>query len=137
MMYHPSGVLRALSIYRRRASASQQQVHHNHWSRRVTADNPKGFTDMVLARFRAIEDPAEREKEEKKLLDRRRWNEKRYSDAENAARIRDKKNEKLRKQKFNAGYVISIAVLSFSLRYLFNSFVFSFHPQLPRAHTPV
>jgi hypothetical protein len=85
------------------STISQQRVHPNHWSRRVTDDNPRGFTDKVLARLCAIEDPAEREKEEKKLLDNRRWNDKHRSNDENAARIRDQKKEKKRQQKINAG----------------------------------
>jgi hypothetical protein len=116
-------------------SASQQQVASNHWSHRVTDDNPHGLIDRTLVRLRAIEDPDEREKEEKKVLAMKRTNEKRYSNAEAAARKRDRENERKRKKKINAGYVISIAVLSLSLRYRFNSFIFSFHPQLSRTHT--
>jgi hypothetical protein len=102
-------------IFRRRIStgvstASQQHVGHNHWSRRVTTDNPHGFADKVLVRLRAIEDPAEREKEEKRVLYMRRIGEKRLSDAETAARIRDQVNERNRKRKINAGYVKLIAV---------------------------
>jgi hypothetical protein len=85
------------------STISRQRVQPNHWSRRVTANNPHGFTDKVFARLCAIEDPAEREKEEKKLLDNRRWNDKYRSNDENAARIRDQKNEKKRQQKINAG----------------------------------
>jgi hypothetical protein len=99
----------AFSTYRRRVStgaASQQQVHHNHWSRRVTADNPHGFADKTLARLRAIEDPAEREKEEKKVLDLRRWNEKQRSNADVVARHRDQVKVKNHQQKINAGYVM-------------------------------
>jgi hypothetical protein len=96
----------------RASSASQQQVNPNHWSRRVTSDNPHGFTDKTLARLRAIEDPAEREKEEKKLLDMRRRNEKRLSDAKIVARIRDHQNERYRKRKINARYVMLVAVLN-------------------------
>jgi hypothetical protein len=86
-------------------------VNPNHWSRRVTSDNPHGFTDKLLVRLRAIEDPDEREKAEKKALDMRRWNEKQRSNAETAARIRDQKYERRRLQKINAGYVMLIAVL--------------------------
>jgi hypothetical protein len=99
--------------YRRRVStstASQQQVHHLHWSRRVTADNPHGFADKVLVRLRAIEDPAQREKEEKKVLDQRRRNEKQRPNTETAARHRDQMNERYRQQKINAGYVMLIIV---------------------------
>jgi hypothetical protein len=101
-------------LHRRRVStgaASQQQVHPSHWSRRVTADNPHGFVDKVLARLRAIEDPAEREKAEKKVLADRRWNEKQRSDAEAAARRRDQANERCRQKKINAGYVMLVAHL--------------------------
>jgi hypothetical protein len=102
-------------IFRRRIStsvstASQQHVGHNHWSRRVTADNPHGFADKVLVRLRAIEDPDERGKEEKKVLNQRRIGEKRLSDAETVARIRDHQNERNRKRKINAGYVMLVAV---------------------------
>jgi hypothetical protein len=105
-----------LSTYRRRAStgassASQQQVNSNHWSRRVTADNPHGFADKVLVRLRAIEVPDEREREEKKLLQQRRKSEKRRSDAETVARIRDHQNERYRQRKINAGYVVVAAQL--------------------------
>jgi hypothetical protein len=103
----------AFSRYSRSVStgaASQQQISSSHWSRRVTADNPHGFADKVLVRLRGIEDPVKREKEEKKLLYKRRRNEKRQSDAETAARFRDQVNERYRQQKFNAGYVMLIAV---------------------------
>jgi hypothetical protein len=79
------------------------RLHHSHWSHRVTADNPHGFTDKVLVRLRAIEDPAKREKEEKMLLDQRRYNEKRRSDDEYSARERDQQNARSRQQKMNAG----------------------------------
>jgi hypothetical protein len=95
----------------RASSASQQQVSGNHWSRRVTTDNPHGFADKVVARLRAIEDPAEREKEEKKVLDHRRRNEKRRSNAEVVARIRDQTNEKRRQRKIYAGYVMLVVLL--------------------------
>jgi hypothetical protein len=88
--------------YRRKVFLSGR-LHPGHWSHRVTADNPHGFTDKALARFRAIEDPAEREKEEKKLLDARKRNEKHRSNDENAARRRDQKNARSRQQKINAG----------------------------------
>jgi hypothetical protein len=99
--------------HRRRVStstASQQHIHPLHWSRRVTLDNPHGFADKVFARLRAIEDPDEREKEEKKLLAKRRWNEKQRSNAETAARQRDHQNEKNRLKKINAGYVMLVAL---------------------------
>jgi hypothetical protein len=118
--------------------ASQQQAHPSHWSRRVTADNPHGFADKTLVRLRAIEDPAEREKEERMVLDQRRWAEKHRLNGENVARIRDKKNEKLRKQKINAGYVNLTAMDDMIKLALFSiQFIFPLHPQLPRSHTPV
>jgi hypothetical protein len=99
--------IRSLALSTRR---SQQRVDHRHWSRRVTADNPHGFADKVLVRLRAIEDPAEREKEEKKALDQRRKSEKRRSNAETLARIRDQVNERNRRLKVNAGYVMLVAM---------------------------
>jgi hypothetical protein len=108
---HP--LLIHLFTHRRRVSAStasQHQVHHNHWSRRVTADNPHGFAVKTLARLRAIEDPAEREKEETRALDQRRKNEKYRSDAETAARFRDQEKDRRHQQKINAGYVMLVAV---------------------------
>jgi hypothetical protein len=85
--------IHALFAYRRRVStstASQQQVHPLHWSRRATTDNPHGFTDKVLTRLRAIEDPAEREKEEKKLLDaRRKYYVKQGLDPEDGTRVHE------------------------------------------------
>jgi hypothetical protein len=91
-------------------SASQQQVSGNHWIHRVTADNPHGFVDKVLARLRAIEDPAERQKAERRLIADRRRSERKRSNAETAARIRDQVNERNRQQKINAGCVILIVV---------------------------
>jgi hypothetical protein len=85
-------------------------VNPNHWSRRVTTDNPHGFTDKLLVRLRAIEDPADQEKATKKVLTKREQTEKRRSNAETAARIRDQKNERYRKRKINAGYVMLFAV---------------------------
>jgi hypothetical protein len=125
----------ALSTCRRRlstnaSSASQEQISNNHWSRRVTADNPHGFVDKTLARLRAIEDPAEREKEEKKALDHRRKSEKFRSDAETAARIRDHQNERNRQRKINAGYVM-LVVLLMECKHL-SYFIFQ---QLSCAHT--
>jgi hypothetical protein len=129
--FHP--LLTHLSTHRRRVStstASQQQVHHNHWSRRVTADNPHGFPDKVFARLRAIEDPAEREEAEKKVLDQRRKDEKFRSEA--ASRIRDHQNERYRKRKINAGYVM-LVVLLMECKHL-SYFILQ---QIPRAHTQV
>jgi hypothetical protein len=104
-------VVFALSSYRhmaRASGASRQETHHSHWSRRVTADNPRGFSDKVLARLRAIEDPAKREREEKKLLDQRRWSEKWRSNTDHLAHRNDRK----RQQKINSGYAIVFIVLS-------------------------
>jgi hypothetical protein len=123
----------AFSTHRRSVStgaASQQQVHGNHWSLRVTTDNPHGFPDGTLARLRAIEDPAEREKAEKKVLDHRRRNKKQRSDAETAARIRDHQNERNRQRKINAGYVM-LVVLLMECKHL-SYFIFQ---QLSCAHT--
>jgi hypothetical protein len=85
-------------------------VNPNHWSRRVTADNPHGFVEKTLAKLRAIEDPVKREKEEMKVLDIRRRNDQHRSDAEAVARIRDQVNGRYRQQKINAGYVILVVV---------------------------
>jgi hypothetical protein len=97
--------------HRRRVSAStasQQHVDHRHSSRRVTSDNPHGFFDKTLARLRAIEDPAEREKAEKEVLAMRRRSEKSRLKAEYVVRKRDHENERKRQQKLNAGYVLLI-----------------------------
>jgi uncharacterized protein YcnI len=115
------------------STTSQQQVSGNHWSRRVTANNPHGFYDKVLVRLRAIEDPVEREKEVKKLLDARRRHEKQRSDAEAVARKRDQDIERRRQQKINAGYVI-LFVLLMECKHL-SYFIFTRYQQLPRAHT--
>jgi hypothetical protein len=125
----------ALLTPRRRVStstASQQQVNPYHWSRRVTADNPHGFVDKVLARLRAIEDPVKREKAERKVLADRRHGEKRRSDAEAAARNRDQAIERYRKRKVDAGYVMLVVVLMEHKHISY--FVL---PQLPCAHTYV
>jgi hypothetical protein len=74
------------------------RLHPLHWSHRIA-----GFTDKVLARLRAIEDPAERENEEKRVLDKRMWNEKQRSKAGYLARHRERANERNRKQKVNSG----------------------------------
>jgi hypothetical protein len=105
------------STYARSVSAStaHQQVHHSHWSHRVTSDNPHGFADKVLVRLRAIEDPAKREKEEKRLLNQRRWSEKSRLTAENVVRRRLHQNERNRQQKLNAGYVLLIVCLLLTL----------------------
>jgi hypothetical protein len=108
-----SRVLICYSYFRRRVSArintarTASQRHHNssHWSRRVTADNPHGFTDSTIAKLRAIEDPVVRENAEKDALDVRRRSEKRRSDAEVVALRRDKANERSLQRKINAGYV--------------------------------
>jgi hypothetical protein len=72
------------------------------------------------------------------VLDQRRWAEKHRLNGENVARIRDKKNEKLRKQKINAGYVNLTAMDDMIKLALFSiQFIFPLHPQLPRSHTPV
>jgi hypothetical protein len=95
-------------ISRRRVStrsASRQQVHHSHWSHRVTADNPHGFLAKTHERLRAIDDPVEREKEERKILSGRRYNEKIRLDDESRARKRDQQKEKSRQQKIDGGYV--------------------------------
>jgi hypothetical protein len=44
----------------------------NHHIYRISDDNPHGFTDKVLARLNAIENPAEREKAMKEALQNRR-----------------------------------------------------------------
>jgi hypothetical protein len=124
-----------LFTFRRRVStstASQQQVHHLHWSHRVTADNPHGFTDKVLARLHVIEDPAEREKAEKKVLADRRSSEMKRSNAEVMARIRDDQYERNRQRKINAGYVI-LVILLIEYKYL-SYFILQ---QLSCAHTAV
>jgi hypothetical protein len=113
--------LSIFSTHRRRvstraSSVSQQKVNGNHWSRRVTADNPHGFADKTIARLRAIEDPDERGKEEKKVLDGRRHGEKHRSNAEAVARYRDQHLERYRQKKINAGYVM-IAVKLKNLSY--------------------
>jgi hypothetical protein len=117
-------------------SASQRQVSGNRWSRRVTADNPHGFPDKVLVRLRAIEDPAERQKAERRLIADRRRSERKRSNAEVVARIRIQTNERYLQQKINAGCVILIVMQ-------LNNLVYSdcklnyFHLQLSRAHTQV
>jgi hypothetical protein len=113
--------LSIFSTHRRRvstraSSVSQQQVNGNHWSRRVTANNPHGFADKTIARLRAIEDPTEREKEEKKVLDKRRMTEKHRSNADAVARVREQMKERNRQLKINAGYVM-IAVKLKNLSY--------------------
>jgi hypothetical protein len=98
--------------YRRRVStstASQQHVHPLHWSRRIAADNPHGFADKVLSRLRAIEDPVEREIEEKSLLIARNdtgTGTLKLVAASYRARLRDLQEARKRQQYIDAGYVM-------------------------------
>jgi hypothetical protein len=97
-------VLLLYSLYNR-ASSQRGELHHSHWSHRVTADNPHGFTDTTLARFRAIEDPAEREKEERRMLMKRAATALRKEDAAYRQKQRDYFHGHYQKKKIDAGYV--------------------------------
>jgi hypothetical protein len=104
-----------------------ERLHHSLWNHRVTADNPHGFRIDALARLRAIEDPTEREKEEKKVLaDRNR----RQRSDEVVARIRDRADESYRLQKINAGYVRLIAGLMTECLFVFTDIDYFIHFRL-------
>jgi hypothetical protein len=62
----PPSKSRSTAFYDRSGTSNS-----NHWSRRVTADNPHGFADATLARIRAIEDPVAQEAEVERMLARR------------------------------------------------------------------
>jgi hypothetical protein len=91
-----------LHSYRLSPDARQHYLGSRHWSRRVTADNPHGFTDKPLARLRAIEDPAEREKEEQRLLWSRESSAKWRSDPANRKKEQEKRSGEVRRKKIDA-----------------------------------
>jgi hypothetical protein len=93
-------------LHSRTSTRHQSEFNPFHWSHHVTADNPHGFRKKTLDRLRAIEDPVEREKEEKKVLSNREALRRRNQDADYVLRRRKTANAREQRKRINAGYVL-------------------------------